>query len=456
MTENNSICTGIPVEQLDKMREEFLAHDQHKLAQDMCHYHSIRDLTLSPRSLISINHVFNTKIEEGKPITNQKSSGRCWIFAYLNQTRIPFMEKYELAEFEFSQAYLFFWDKLERSNYLLDAFVDCARKGQMAGSRVVDYLLTQAIDDGGQWDMLVNLIVKHGIIPKTLYPETISCEMSKHLGAVITSKMKEYCKTLQEAVVKGVTDLDLKVLKKDMLKELYTILAITLGTPPATITWEYYNKNKVYHKVDKITPLEFYKQYVHPCWDVTEMVCLVNDPRANNAYNKLYTVEYLGNVTNGKHVLYINQPAEQLKKFALAQLQDKKSVWFGCDVGKQFQGKQHGVLDLKAHDYKKVFGCEVQTLNKAERLIYRESLMTHAMLFTGVNVDGEKTDKWRVENSWGDEDGDKGYLVMTDDWFSEYVYEVVIHKKYLPAEILAILDQNPIVLPAWDPMGSLA
>ncbi|CAE1269578.1 BLMH [Acanthosepion pharaonis] len=350
MTENNSICTGIPVEQLDKMK-------------------TLNDLTLSPRSLISINHVFNTKIEEGKPITNQKSSGRCWIFAYLNQTRIPFMEKYELAEFEFSQAYLFFWDKLERSNYLLDAFVH--------------YIL--------------------------IYAKRVVYHFGHHSFS-----------------------------------------------PPATITWEYYNKNKVYHKVDKITPLEFYKQYVHPCWDVTEMVCLVNDPRANNAYNKLYTVEYLGNVTNGKHVLYINQPAEQLKKFALAQLQDKKSVWFGCDVGKQFQGKQHGVLDLKAHDYKKVFGCEVQTLNKAERLIYRESLMTHAMLFTGVNVDGEKTDKWRVENSWGDEDGDKGYLVMTDDWFSEYVYEVVIHKKYLPAEILAILDQNPIVLPAWDPMGSLA
>lgn len=210
-----------------------------------------------------------------------------------------------------------------------------------------------------------------------------------------------------------------------------------------------------------MSPKDFYHKLIKPdCLNMEDMVCIVNDPREENSYNKLYTVDYLGNMTGGKPVLYINKPSAFLKEIAIKVLtESKEPVWFGCDVVKNFDNK-NGFLDLNALDLKLVFGVDTLRLNKAERLNYCESLMTHAMMFTAVNLvekDGKQVaDKWRVQNSWGDTDGDKGYLTMTVDWFSEFVYEVVVNKKVLDQETLDILKQEPVVLPAWDPMGALA
>ncbi|XP_036370871.1 bleomycin hydrolase isoform X1 [Octopus sinensis] len=342
------ICNRIPQATLDKLRDEFIANDRLMFTQGVCNHVNINEISRCPRQLLDVNHVFNVKVEEAKPVTHQRASGRCWIFAALNQMRIPFMEKFEVPEFEFSQAYLFFWDKLERSNFILDAFIDCARNGNTAGSRVVDHLLVNASDDGGQWDMLVNLISKYGIVPKNIYPDTVSCEASRYLVSIISHKMREYCKILQENVVKGVTDADLQVLKEGMVKELYTILSVTLGTPPKEFVWDYYNKSKVYHSIGPISPHDFYHEHIKPVFDVSDMVCLVNDPRPSSLYNKTYTVEYLGNMTSGNPVIYINQPIEKLKHYALMQLQSKKSVWFGCDHSHQNQLKGIGCLDMRA------------------------------------------------------------------------------------------------------------
>ncbi|GAB1599588.1 bleomycin hydrolase-like [Argonauta hians] len=453
---NGSICAGIPQEKLDSLHARFASDDRLQFSQEVCSHVSLNELSRCPRKLLDVNHVFNVKVEEVKPITHQRASGRCWIFSALNQIRIAFCDKFQLQEFEFSQSFLFFWDKLERSNFILDAFISCAKKGETVGSRVVDHLLTAASDDGGQWHFLVNLITKYGLVPKSVFPDTVSCEASRYLCAVINRKMRQYCKTLHENVAKGLTDSEIQGLKDGMISELYTILSVTLGSPPQQFVWEYYNKSKVYNKVGPLSPHTFYHQHIKPVFDVTHMVCLVNDPRPQCPYNKSYTVDLLGNMTSGQPVHYINQPIDLLKQVTLKQLREGKSVWFGCDHNFQNQLKGLGCLDTRSHNYRQVFGFDVETLDKSDRLIYHDSLMTHAMLFTGVSAEGDKTTKWRVENSWGDEDGDKGYLVMSDNWFSEFVYEVVIDKKFLPENIVALLDEEPTVLPAWDPMGSLA
>jgi bleomycin hydrolase len=243
-----------------------------------------------------------------------------------------------------------------------------------------------------------------------------------------------------------------------MMEEIFRVVCICLGNPPETFTWEYRDKDKNYHKIGPITPLEFYREHVKPLFNMEDKICFVNDPRPQHKYNKLYTVDYLSNMVGGRKTLYNNQPVDFLKKMVAASIKDGEAVWFGCDVGKHFNGKL-GLSDMNVYDHELVFGVSLKNMNKAERLAFGESLMTHAMTFTAVS---EKDDqdgafvKWRVENSWGEDHGHKGYLCMTDEWFSEYVYEVVVDRKHVPEEVLAVLEQEPIVLPAWDPMGALA
>lgn len=458
---------GVAPELLEQFQKNFDADDKNQLAQNVCTTHTLWDMCKNRTVLQNTQHCFSHKIEsEGKPMTNQKSSGRCWIFACFNLMRVPFMKKYNLEEFEFSQTYLFFWDKLERANYLLNAFVECARKKEYYEGRLIHHLLFSPSEDGGQWDMLTNLVEKHGVVPKVVFPEAKSAEESGRLGRLINNRLREYCMRLQKLVKDGASNDVIEKEKTSMMEEIYRILCITLGTPPKTVNFQYYTKDKdgkqEHKSLGPMSPRDFYHKLIKPdCLDMEDMVCLVNDPRAENSYDKLYTVEYLGNMTGGKPVLYINKPIKFLKDITNKVLtESREPVWFGCDVVKNFDSK-NGFLDLNALDFKLVFGVDTLRMNKAERLMYCESLMTHAMMFTAVNIvegeDGKQVaDKWRVQNSWGDADGDKGYLTMTDDWFSEFVYEVVVNKKVLDEETLNILKQEPVVLPAWDPMGALA
>lgn len=428
------------------------------LAQNVCSRIDPFDACISRKTFENTQHVFAHKVEsEGKPLTHQKSSGRCWIFAALNAIRIPFIKHYNIEEFEFSQAYLFYWDKIERCHYFLNNIIETALRGEEISGRVVSFLLSDPTCDGGQWSMLVNLILKHGLMPKKYFPESYSCEASLRLNSILKSKLREYTKVLRDLITDGAAENILRAKLKEQMSEIYNVAGICLGIPDSTFTWEYYDRTKTYQSVGPMTAVQFYENCVKQCYNVEDKVCLMNDPRPANAYGEMYTIDCLGNVVGGGPVLYNNQPIDLLMQMVVKSIKSGEAVWFGCEVSKRFAMKL-GIEDLTIQDFKLMFGVNIQnTMSKADRLLYGESAMTHAMVFTAVTCDENAVPiKFRVENSWGEDRGDKGYILMTADWFKEFVFEVVVDKSHVPDDVLKVLEKKPIVLPAWDPMGALA
>jgi len=475
---------------LGDFHKEFVENSKHLFAQNVISRADPFETCIQRKVLERSSPVFTHKVDEVKPITNQKSSGRCWIFAALNTIRIPFMKANNLEDFEFSQAYLFFWDKIERSNYFLNTVADIYQRSpkEDANGRLGNFLLKSPISDGGQWDMIINLIEKHGVMPKRCFPETFSCENSLRMNRILTSKLREFAYDIHRHIDSngGTDDGSVRNLIYEQMKTIFRIVSICLGSPPKQFTWEYYDKSKKYQKVENISPLDFYENLVKPNFDINSKVCLVSDPRPANKMGKTYTVDCLGNVVGGRRTIYNNQPIDVLMKVSAKSIEAGEPVWFGCDVGKHIATKE-GLLDLEAHDYQMAFDTSVHlNLSKADRLIYGDSLMTHAMVLTGFRLENyvavpnseidiqleqrgldevtkdeeddkihEKITKWRVENSWGEDKHEKGYLAMTNDWFSEFVFEVVVDRKFCSQEVLQVLDQEPEILPAWDPMGVL-
>ncbi|XP_023665373.1 bleomycin hydrolase [Paramormyrops kingsleyae] len=451
--------TGLSQDKIASFTKRLKAEPRYLLAQNVSTCIDPLEVCLHRQTVQDTVHIFQHSIPmEGKPITNQKSSGRCWIFSCLNVMRLPFMKKFNIEEFEFSQSYLFFWDKVERCYYFLHAFVETALRNEPVDGRLVQFLLSNPTNDGGQWDMLVNLIEKYGVIPKKCFPESHSSEASRRMNDILNHKLREYCLRLRDMVANSYTKADLSEAMDTMIEEVFRIVSVCLGSPPDTICWEFRDKEKNFHRIGPLTPQEFYREHVKPVYNIQDKVCLVNDPRPTSPYSKMYTVEFLGNMVGGRKTLYNNQSIQLLKDAAAESIKAGEAVWFGCDVGKHFHGKL-GINDMNVFNHELVFGVSVKNLSKAERLIYGDSLMTHAMILTAVtDKEGKEGtfEKWRAENSWGDDRGNKGYLIMTDDWFSEYVYEVVVDKKFVISETLEVMKQDPIVLPAWDPMGALA
>jgi len=452
------MTTGeLTAEITEGFKQDFYSTNQNRLAQNVCTRSDPLEACLNRRSLETNVHIYNRKVEtEGKPVTNQKSSGRCWLFAALNVARQPFVKQYNLEDFEFSQAHLFYWDKIERANYFLNNIVVTAARGEEVTGRTVSHILGDPINDGGQWDMAVNLVTKHGLMPKKCFPESFSSDSSGRLNGILKSKLREYAKNLRASCEQGQSEAELQKTILTMMSEIYKIVGICLGIPPATFQWDYIDKSKQHQCVGPITPVEFYEKYVKPVWNIENKVCLVSDPRQSNPFGRTYTVDCLGNMVGGRRCVYNNQPIEVLMDLTRDSILANEAVWFGCEVSKRYVAKQ-GFLDLTAHDYELVLGVNVQTgLDKANRLLYGDSLMTHAMVLTGCHVENEKIVRWRVENSWGEDRGEKGYLMMTSDWFKEFVFEIVVDKSLVPAGVLAVMEMEPVVLPAWDPLGALA
>ena len=406
----------------------------------------IAAVALDQDVLIRRQYTFSTEIETG-PITNQKQSGRCWMFAGLNTLRFPVKAKCNLAEFELSQTYQMFWDKFERSNYFLESILETL--GEPVDGRLVSFLLEAPLNDGGQWDMFVNLVEKYGVVPKAEMPETFHSSASMGMNRILVRKLREDASKLRAEKSPLPA---LRERKEAMLGEIYRMLVQFLGEPPATFDFEYRDKDKAFHRDAGLTPQEFYRRYVG--LDLDQYVSVIHAPTADKPFGRTYTVKFLGNVRGGRPVLYLNTEIESLKRLAMAQLADGEAVWFGCDVGKM-SDRDSGVMDASLFDYEGALGVPFE-LDKAGRLDYGESRMTHAMVFTGVNVVDGRSNRWKVENSWGKDPGRDGFFVMSDGWFDEYMYQVVVQKKYLTTEQRAALAQPPIELQPWDPMGALA
>lgn len=440
----------ITTEQLNNLRKKYNSCDKNLVAQNAVVNNGIIKSAKTLKSSITNTHQYSIEINTGE-ITNQKQSGRCWMFAALNVMRLEIMEKLNLETFELSQAYLFFYDKLEKSNHFLENILETINLP--LDSREVAFLLTDPLGDGGQWDMFSSLIDKYGVVPKTSMPESFSSSQSRFMDNVLTKKLREFAALIREKS-KETQDIEtLRNLKEEMLETIYRILCICLGEPPKTVTLEVRDKDKKFIRIENITPQEFYKKYVS--MDMSDYFSLINAPTSDKPYYNTYTVKYLGNVRGGNPVKYLNLPIEELKEAAIKQMKDGKAVWFGSDVG-QSSDKETGIMALDILDLDNLFDTTFP-MTKAQRLDYGESLMTHAMVLSGVNLDeNDKPNRWRVENSWGDAHGNKGYFVMSDEWFNEYTYQVVVNKKYLTKKQLEMFDKEPIVLKPWDPMGSLA
>ena len=358
----------------------------------------------------------------------------------------------DLRNFEFSQTYFMFWDKLEKSNYFLNSIIDTAQESW--DSRLIMHLLHNPIQDGGQWDMWVNLINKYGVVPKSEMPETYQSGKSMRMNRMITRKLREFAKELREAINNKTSVEEVIKLKNTMLSTVYKMLVIHLGQPPESFNWQVRDKKNNFHRYNDLTPKTFFKDHVGI--DLNNLVCLIDCPMSDKEYNRVYTVEYLGNVIEGNPIRYLNVEIDILKRATIESIKNNDPVWFGCDVSKYLH-RTHGVMDTKLFDFELFYGTSFP-LDKASRLEYGESKMTHAMLFTGVDLDSNgNPKKWRVENSWGERNGEKGYYIMSDDWFEQYLYEVVIDKKYLDSNIIEMYEsQDAKLLPPWDPMGALA
>ncbi|MBR7683869.1 aminopeptidase C [Streptococcus equi subsp. zooepidemicus] len=402
------------------------------------------------QSEIDNDFVFSIDLTKDK-VSNQKASGRCWMFAALNTFRHKLISEFKLEDFELSQAHTFFWDKYEKSNWFMEQVI--ATADQALTSRRVKFLLDVPQQDGGQWDMVVALFEKYGVVPKSVYPESVSSSNSRELNQYLNKLLRQDAQILRDVISAGADHQAVQAKKEELLQEIFNFLAMNLGLPPRQFDFAYRDKDNHYHADKGITPQAFYEKYVG--LKLSDYVSVINAPTADKPYGKSYTVDMLGNVVGSPEVRYLNLDMERFKELAIKQMQAGESVWFGSDVG-QVSDRQKGILALNTYDFQA--GMDIQlSQDKAGRLDYSESLMTHAMVLTGVDLDDTgKPIKWKVENSWGDKVGDKGYFVASDAWMDEYTYQIVVRKDLLTADELAAYEADPQVLAPWDPMGALA
>ncbi|KAF3765159.1 peptidase C1B, bleomycin hydrolase [Cryphonectria parasitica EP155] len=451
----------LDVGELEDWQTRLLKDPKNRLALSALSAANPSDVLTSRSAKIADQQVYNIKIPfEGAPITNQRSSGRCWLFAATNVFRVALMQKYNLESFELSQAWLFFWDKLEKANFFLEQIIDTADLD--LDSRLVQTLVQAPLSDGGQWDMVYNLVTKYGLVPQVLYPDSFNAKSSSVINSLIFTKLREDALILRSMLKSpSTTASSIAAAKAKMVKEIHSILTLTLGPPPTPsdeFTWQFVDKSGRAREVSA-TPLDFASDIWSADFRVTSsvlagLVSLVHDPR--NPPLSLLTVDRLGNMVGGRGITYINVDMQTLKNACVSMLKAGLPVFFGSDVG-QFSDAS-GVMDVALIDYELGFNVSMLGMDKASRLRTGESAMTHAMVLTAVHVDERtgKTVRWRVQNSWGADRGMEGWWVMTDAWMDEFVYQAVVDPRFLSKEVKDVRKKEPIVLPLWDPMGSLA
>ena len=432
---------GISPKMLEKISKGYTASSEQKAVKNALASTSIARLAINGDNLAMCDTHFSHKVKT-KGITDQKSSGRCWLFTGLNVLRAKMIEKHNLASFEFSQNYCSFYDLLEKSNLFLQAIIDT--RALPFDDRKVDWLFKHPIGDGGQFTGVSNLVMKYGVVPKEAMPETFQSNNTRHMRTILSLKLREYGLALREAKSDKVA-LEMKV---GQLTEIYRILVECLGVPPTSFEWTLRNRKGEVVSVENYTPKSFYDKFIGEDLE-NNYVMVMNDP--TREYGKVYEIEYDRHVYDGENWLYINLPIERVKEMAIASIKDNTAMYFSCDVGKYID-RDKGTLDLANFDYESLFGTTFP-MDKRQRVQTYASGSSHAMTLIAVDLDKEgKPRKWMVENSWGAKSGYKGNLIMTDEWFNEYMFRLVVERKYVPQDILDMLSQKPTMLPAWDPM----
>lgn len=442
--------TRLSIDKINEYEKEFLEDKRNIVAMNAATYNGVQKVARDVNALKNEPFAFNVDIKNGD-VTNQKQSGRCWMFASMNVLRNIVIKKFNLENFELSQSYTLFWDKLERCNYYMEAVIEKAN--EPLEDRVMDYLMTDLLSDGGQWDMFVNIVKKYGLVPKYAYPESQTSSATVQLNKYLCKIMRKYTTELREKVQnEGVEKA--RELKEEVLKDVYNVLTSTLGEIPEKFDVVLHDKDGKLIEDKGMDAHSFFDKYIGA--DIDDYVSLINSPTEDKPFNQTYTIKYLGNIVEGRIVKHLNLPIEELKKAAVKQLKDGYPVWFGCDVGRSsIVEDERAILDTKAVDYETLFNVDLK-LSKEDALDYGYSMMTHAMTFTGVQMDGNEALRFKVENSWGEKFGYKGHFVMTSDWFDQYVYQVVVNKKYLTEKSRKDYEKEPKELKPWDPMGSLA
>lgn len=436
---------SINKEQMREIKKSYDANDPAtKALTNALSNNDVLKLTLNRENLGNIDHNFSYKVKV-KGITDQKSSGRCWMFTGMNVIRPTVIDKYDLSGFEFSHNYLYFWDIFEKCNLFLEAQIKYANKPM--DDKYVDNLFRSPIGDGGVWNSFANLAVKYGLVPKEIMPETNTSNNTAWMIKLIKRKLREDGLSIRNIATSKTSAQAIENAKIKMLGEIYRMLCMNLGEPPVEFEYRFVDKNNKQGEYKTYTPLSFMKEVIGD-YNFSDYVMLMNDP--SRPYYKMYEIDYDRNVMEGRNWTYLNLPSNDLKRFAIESIKNNEAMYASCDVGKQIN-RTLGYSDIDNYDFESLYGVKFG-MDKAERIVTFDSGSSHAMTLIAVDVKDGKPVKWQFENSWGASAGHNGYLTFTDKWFDEYMFRVVVNKKYLDAKTLNYLTQEPIVLPPWDPM----
>jgi len=420
---------------------------KNKVVRHALSRHSISNVIFDSSSLAMVAPVFSIDLKT-LPVANQKQSGRCWIFAGLNVLREIVAKKCGLREFELSQNYISLYDKIEKSNFALETILSLAKRDH--DDRELHFILSSPVSDGGQWDMFVNLVKKYGLIPQNKFPETYQSEGTKEGDQIVNNVIRSFAAKAAKLLKEGKKE-EARALKEETMDKIYHFFLNCFGVPPKSFDFEYENAQG-YHLEKDLTPLSFFEKYIGQ--EIDEYQSIINSPTKDKPYLATYTIDYLGNVVEGKPICHLNLPMERIKELIVKQLSSKEAVWFGSDVS-FYRDRNSFSWNDKAFDYESAFGFSIE-FDKENMLDYCASAMNHAMVIVGVNIENDKPNRWKIENSWGGDNGLKGYYVMSESWFDTFVYQAVIKKKYLNEEEKEALKKDPVRLHPWDPMGTLA
>jgi len=437
---------GITKQMLQQIEKQNAPTASDRALRNALAANSIDALAKNQKNAGALDTYFNIETKK-QSITNQKSSGRCWMFSGMNVLRANFAKRTDSLKVTFSQDYLFFYDQLEKANLMLQGAIDTGKKP--IDDQRVQFFFHHPLNDGGTFCGVADLTEKYGLVPTEVQPETYSAESTSRMSRIISSKLREQGLELRKMVNEGKKTKDIQQRKTEMLSEIYHMLVITLGEPVKEFTYAFRDKNgKALTPVKTYTPQSFYQEVVGEKLNGT-FIMVMNDPRRE--YYKTYEVEYDRHTYDGHNWKYLNLPMEDIEQLAIASLKDGRKLYSSYDVGKQLDRKR-GFADTENYDYESLFGTTFG-MNKAERISTFDSGSTHAMTLTAVDLDADgKPLKWKVENSWGSDSGYQGCIIMTARWFREYMFRLVVDKKYVSEKLLKDYDQKPIMVMPEDPL----